>query len=349
MSHSPVRFSLRSSVFHRSRRDAFTLIELLVVFGVIAILLAILFPAIQSARESARRTTCRNNLKQLGVAVNNYLAQYTLYPLGAAVPEDGYDGNASWSVHGRILPYLGQQGLYDKLDLSASWKSQSVLNDAIIPNFTCPSDVNGDTVLDLGGGEPRIRPTTYGFNFGSWLIYDPTNERNGDGPFVVNGGVAEQDIVDGKSTTLMAAEVIAQTNFYHNAGPADTDVPSDQNEVRAEATAATVVANRSFTAWPEGAVQQSGFTTVLGPNPNEASGMPFHYNYVSWELGKKDGADYDDPTYAAVTTGSYHTSAIAACMLDGSVKFINDEIDIRVWRAAGTRKGPLTEVQIDDF
>ncbi len=135
------------------KRKAFTLIELLVVIAIIAILIALLLPAVQQAREAARRRTCKNNLKQLGLAFHNYHDVFGTFPIGAQSPI--YQAN--WRVS--ILPYLDQAPLYNKLTQTPAngrgyntyngWTgdggygtgadSNEVLNNAIVPLYKCPS------------------------------------------------------------------------------------------------------------------------------------------------------------------------------------------------------------------
>src|SRR5665213_2211007 len=92
-----------------NRRGGFTLIELLVVIAIIAILIALLLPAVQQAREAARRTQCKNNLKQIGLALHNYLSTNTVFPPGFCI---GASSGGAWSAHARILPFLDQANLY---------------------------------------------------------------------------------------------------------------------------------------------------------------------------------------------------------------------------------------------
>jgi prepilin-type N-terminal cleavage/methylation domain-containing protein len=103
-------------------RSAFSLLELLVVIAILSTLIALLLPAVQSAREAARRTHCVNNLKQLGVAVHSYHNVYRMIPMGndAKPPAEGMEwwGPFNFSMHVRLLPYLGESNLHDKVD----WK-----------------------------------------------------------------------------------------------------------------------------------------------------------------------------------------------------------------------------------
>jgi len=120
--------SVKSDSFTKHR--GFTLIEVLVVIAIIAILISLLLPAIQQAREAARRTQCRNNLKQLALALHNYVDVATVLPPSACInPQVTVTGNnGSWGVHGRILPFLDQANLYNAVDLTEAWDFQASID-----------------------------------------------------------------------------------------------------------------------------------------------------------------------------------------------------------------------------
>ena len=172
----------------RQTRSAFTLIELLVVIAIIAILVALLLPAVQQAREAARRTSCKNNLKQLALALHNYADANNVLPPGAAVDlsVSSTGNNGSWGVHGRILPYIEQGNVYDLVDLTVAWDNEMDIDGLQLPIFACPSDAKSGTVRDTGTGRPNLYPTSYGFNYGTWFVFDPSNGNIGDGMFAPN-------------------------------------------------------------------------------------------------------------------------------------------------------------------
>ena len=200
-------------------RVAFTLIELLVVIAIIGILLGMLLPAVQSVREAARRIECKNNLKQIGLALQNYVTVRQAYPPSFEI-EPGTiltANNGSWSIHGRLLPFLDQNSAYSRIDLNIAWDAQK---DTGVPTmrvstYICPNEPN-DTVRLDSFSEPKVYPVTYGFNMGSWLIYDPINGTPGDGPFYVNSRVRPMFVRDGTSNTLCATEVKAFTSYIRN-------------------------------------------------------------------------------------------------------------------------------------
>src|SRR5262245_12961390 len=104
------------------RSTGFTLIELLVVVAIIGVLVALLLPAVPKVREAARRTQCKNNLKQIGLACHDYVSSFDAFPPSMAIVPT-ISSNASWSVHGRIMPYIDQVNFYNKIDLQQSWSS----------------------------------------------------------------------------------------------------------------------------------------------------------------------------------------------------------------------------------
>src|SRR5438270_678394 len=191
---------MRSQVSCRSHERAFTLIELLVVIAIIAVLISLLLPAVQSAREAARRAQCTNNLKQLGLALHNYEGPYGGYPLGtivAAWPGDPTipPGNYRWGVLAFLTPFLEQTSVFNALNFSFPLYGASVpvLSSPVYPAnttavnlmvsvFLCPSD-RGErlTTADgfLGGPGRQFAPTNYHFCAGSG--------SNGGDPTIADG------------------------------------------------------------------------------------------------------------------------------------------------------------------
>lgn len=332
------------------RRRGFTLIELLVVIAIIAVLVAILLPAVQQAREAARRTQCKNNLKQIGLAIANYESAHGVFPPSATVDLSvtSTGNNGSWSVHGRILPYLEEASLYDQVDLTSAWDNQQAISGIKIGAYSCPSDIKADLARDPGSGRPILYPTTYGFNFGTWFVFDPTNGRTGDGVFAPNRTLGYADIIDGASNTMLAAEVKAWQPYTRNGGPASPARPESVPGAETAVASGFQYKETGHTEWPDGRVHHQGVTVTMPPNTvvnyTNPAGQVVDADYNSWQEGRDGSAG--NPSYAMITSRSYHPGSVNAAMLDGRVKSVSDQIDLGIWRAIGTRS--LSEL-ISDF
>ena len=218
-----------------SRRRGFTLIELLVVIAIIAILIALLLPAVQQAREAARRTQCRNNLKQIGLALHNYHDVAKSFPIGqqyighfdgSVTDNDGGNGFA-WSYY--ILPYIDQAPIYNRFNADYPLSNDSfpqsdnspgsnrVLAATPLPAFRCPSDVAPETG-NTGGTSAvgRVRPHAVSSYKGSSGSFHNNvgggrggtgNQKRFNGVFHRDSRIKIRDITDGTSNTFAAGEV----------------------------------------------------------------------------------------------------------------------------------------------
>ena len=163
--------------FRISRRTAFTLIELLVVIAIIAVLIALLLPAVQQAREAARRTQCKNNLKQLGLSLHNYHSSFNCFPFGQETG-NSCPGNINfneWSAISQLLPYFDQANIYNQINFSTGISANYACNPDTtnnapvfieIPALRCPSDPQKNT-SGVGGA------TNYMVNKGKGATGDP--------------------------------------------------------------------------------------------------------------------------------------------------------------------------------
>lgn len=218
----------------KTRRRGFTLIELLVVIAIIAILIALLLPAVQQAREAARRTQCKNNLKQLGLALHNYLSTFDCFPPARLAPDYSVGGVAqasytsypntlpsgAWtgfrSVHTFLLPYMEQGNIYNLIDFgrptSVRMTTSGVPTNANYTAyanaaglFLCPSDPNSDRV---------ITENNYRANFGGstphgGAVSTTQNQvltSKGNGAFTIGQITKDRDFTDGLSNTAMFSE-----------------------------------------------------------------------------------------------------------------------------------------------
>ena len=228
------------------RRRGFTLVELLVVIAIIGILIALLLPAVQAAREAARRMQCSNNLKQIGLALHNYHDTNKCFPPGSFWYGLDY-ANYRGSILIRLFPFLEQQPLYDLYDFSNPGgvtidnqklpDSNDLIQSTVVPVYVCPSDnrqlvVNGRALSNYAAS---IGPTTHGNNsscscseWQSWNEYapDPWGGRYGSstnfaGPFFrypVNTQTRVADCTDGLSSTIYFGEVRPTCSAHHSGG-----------------------------------------------------------------------------------------------------------------------------------
>lgn len=217
-----------------SHQRGFTLIELLVVIAIIAILIALLLPAVQQAREAARRTQCRNNLKQIGLAMHNYHDVYRVFPPGFVIAwgnngsidltETSVDGNRrhGWGWGTYLLPYIDQAPLYNKLDVGSSVSvnrlSGTELGLTVLQGYLCPSSAEG--------GNTDFAQSNYVGMFGANGVVTISGDRiraDGTPPSTApdNGGALGflsknriRDFTDGTSNTILVGE---RTRFLADA------------------------------------------------------------------------------------------------------------------------------------
>ncbi len=329
--------------FSGQSRGGFTLVELLVVIAIIGILIGMLLPAVQQVREAARRTSCLNNLRQLALGALNFESSRGHFPPSAELDltVGSTANNGSWGVHGRLLPFLEQVNIADQVDLNLGWDFQAAIDGARIAVFQCPSDPRSDERRDFTDGRVSLYPTNYGFNFGTWFVFDPDTRQTGDGVFYPDSNLEISAITDGTSNTLLASEVHAWTDYRRNGGPADTAIPNTEADVIAQVASGAQAKNTGHTEWPDGRVHHTGFTATMPPNTSvlyeNGDGELAPSDFNSWQEGK-DGVN-GNATYAAITARSFHPGTVMVAHVDGSTHAVTDQIPQNVWRARATISG----------
>lgn len=311
----------------------FTLVELLVVIAIIGILVGLLMPAVQSAREAARRMHCQNNLKQLGLALHNHeSARKALPPLGDYLTS----GNTVyWSVQARLLPFIEQANLHSLIDFTRPISLQPQIARVRMPHLLCPSEINDRERPD----SPAFThyPLCYGANAGVWHIAQPPGDR-GSGLFLINRSTRLAEVTDGLSNTLAMAEVKAFTPYLRDGGNPGNTAPLPPTPGAVSAYGGEFKVDSGHTEWVDARVHQTGFTTTFTPNTivhHVASGKTYDIDFNSMREGRSTTL----PTYAVVTSRSYHTGGVNVLLIDGSVRLVSSTIELPTWRALGSRAG----------
>ena len=339
---------------------AFTLIELLVVIAIIAVLIALLLPAVQAAREASRRIQCVNNLKQLGLAMHNYESGNGCLPPQMVLSFNAAGGVAwksTWGATSRTLPYLESAALYHAINYNnkVSDASNATAVSTQVKTFLCPSEVNTLTLTstNTAGVTTTYGLSNYAWSEGTWYTFGGAGmSAPTQGAIGTNLGRTFASFTDGLSNSLLAAEVKTYTPVYHDCGTvpgggptgamANPEIATVLAGVAASATSsgcravagANGLPGGGHSRWCNGNSFYDGFTTALPPNTKSLAGSPA----LDSDMSSKDEDD-GGPTYASVTSRSYHPGGVNALFGDGSVKFIKNTINWRVWRSVGTVGG----------
>jgi prepilin-type processing-associated H-X9-DG protein len=238
---------------------------------------------------------------------------------------------------------MEQQSLRNLVKLDQLWDFQTAINGLRIEAFQCPSDARAAEVRDPGGGKVLLYATNYGFNMGTWFVYDPAANTGGDGAFYPNSHLPLAQFTDGTANTLLTAEVKAWTAYNRNGGPASTEIPATVAAAAAQVASGADPKDTAHTEWPDGRVHHTGVTAAMTPNtyvPFTLGGVEVDGDYNSWQEGK-NGAN-GRPTYAIITSRSHHAGQVQVAMVDGSVQTVDDSVALAVWRAMATRAGDET-------
>lgn len=311
-----------SPVSHAARKSGFTLIELLVVIAIIAILIALLLPAVQQAREAARQTQCKNNLKQLGLALQNYEASHQVFPPGTL----GFPWVFSAQAH--MLPYLDQANVKNNLDfdnppLTFGFLPEGAENEEVakekVPLFLCPSDREVVPGSDFAG-------INYVCCTGSGLVNDGASAE-ADGVIFVQSSIRFRSLVDGVSNTVVFSESLLG-NGQDLTGPTPDDARRQVIELP-DGTPTTATACAAGANW-------SGQRGSKWINGHFADTLYNHFYEPNSPLPDCNNGFHN---HALIAARSMHRGGVHIGLCDGSSRFVSENIDLQIWRALSTRDG----------
>ena len=287
----------------RRKLSGFTLVELLVVIAIIGVLVGLLLPAVQSAREAARRMQCTNNMRQIGIAIHNYESAYKRLPAGWL--SNGLSGEPGWGWAAVLLPFMEANNLHAQINFNLAIEEEvhEAARQTVIASYLCPSDI-GDNIFEIAEGDGHHHDDDHGHDspldaegeklfpiaksnyvgmFGTFELED--SPYRGDGIFFGNSRIRMADITDGLSQTLMIGE-------------------------RGSRLGASVWAGNI----PEAAEPHARIVGVADHAPNDPVG---HFEDFS----------------------SFHPAGVNFMRADTSVSFIANNFDQQIYQSLATRAG----------
>jgi prepilin-type N-terminal cleavage/methylation domain-containing protein/prepilin-type processing-associated H-X9-DG protein len=346
----------------RAARRAFTLIELLVVIAIIGVLIALLLPAVQSAREAARRSQCINNLKQMGLAIHNYLSATNVFPMGGVTYGD-YNfnqpctgatatGPMGYSTQDLILPYMEQGPIFNAINfnvaVAGAWGPThgGLVNSSAflmrVASYVCPTDLEQIPYAVPTQSLNAYQQTSYAVNVGTWNViayfygcaahgnvnYPGRIEYPGNGPFDKSRAYREAEVRDGLSNTIFMGEY---SKYLNDPDPVMNFYNRVGNFLSAAGNSDTLRG-------------QGGATTV--PNINAPFLVPCYWG-TQLPDGTADDSDYkawlaNPAQYKDVGNFGFHSLHPGGCNMlfgDGSVKFLKASTAQQVLMGLGTRAG----------
>ncbi len=339
-------------------RRGFTLIELLVVIAIIGVLIALLLPAVQAAREAARRSQCTNNLKQIGLALHNYHATHDSFPMGQTKNASNHpwtDRNwTGWSIQAQMLGQMEQGPLYNAINFNIIpygyelGPVNTTVAYKVVSTFLCPSDPNaprngtnsyhGSIGTTTGNGPGNGGRDTTGM-FGFYRCYGIAAALDGTSQTVCfaegitgkyPGNITLNDDFRGHNVMNIQTRVSAGTtldNAFNNPANIITDLQTCASFFNK--TSLKLQSKRGST-WSHGTAGYTLFNTIQTPNDST-------YRFNGCRFGCRDDCGMDSTEF--IPANSWHSGGCNVMMADGSVRFVKDSVDRNTWWSLGTRAG----------
>jgi prepilin-type N-terminal cleavage/methylation domain-containing protein/prepilin-type processing-associated H-X9-DG protein len=347
-------------------RSGFTLIELLVVISIIGVLIALLLPAVQSAREGARRAQCLNNLKQIGIALQNYVTSMNMLPPGRVNSYNNGNGNC-WGAYAEILPQMDNQAIFNSFNFNLPPDTDPTTTlaaanltgfESTINTLLCPSDPSQSSPVQIGGGFYAVHnyPMCTGSNYSVVPKPNPASSLANiipNGVFYENSAVTMASIRDGLTTTVAVSETIRSTGgsptgvnslTFFQADPLSGFAITGDNSttgpsIASDAEYASLCLINPPTGyqatrgvrWHYGAPGHSLFNTIRPPNDKRydcRGGLPHSNRTVAtWSQLSQN-----------ITARSAHGGGgVNVLFCDGHVQFVKNSVSTQTWQALGSR------------
>jgi prepilin-type N-terminal cleavage/methylation domain-containing protein/prepilin-type processing-associated H-X9-DG protein len=331
------------------RKRGFTLVELLVVIAIIGVLVALLLPAVQAAREAARRSQCQNNLRQIALSLHNYESTFLVFPPGDCSVNKGGGDIPQASTQAFILPFLEGGNAYNTFNFNFQVNGNAANSQArvqVVKSYHCPSDPVGTKINNVSS-LVTASSANYMQCLGSTAVQRPASPQTASayhGIFFTNSAVRFAQIADGTSNTAMFSEIkkgpngAGATAMVAAGDPRDFQVATSYSSTftaAQELVPPAACETRSQSAWLyrglqyyRGLIVATYYTHTLVPN-----------------------ARLRDCIMSTATEGhaaarSYHPNAVNVAMADASVRVATSNVDINIWRAVGTTNNGET---VTDF
>ncbi len=300
----------------KRRPGGFTLIELLVVIAIIGALVALMLPAVQHARESARKTQCGNNLKQIGLGMHAYLNTFKSFPPGyvSQVLPDHDDGGPGWAWGATLMPFIEEAGLHDQINFTASLRGEESANVRLtsVPLFICPTDSNFQSIIDIQSKSSSIvickmAAGNYVASAGTVRPTCKLCRDRFDGVFGGNLAILPRELTDGLSKTLAVGE---RSTRWSNA-----------------------------TVWgvlPNSRVWDNLQPGAYSAGPAFVLGTTFHEGF---NIETSNEMTHEMHDSLAESFGSEHVGGAFFLFCDAGVRFVWDYTDPAVMNAMSTRDG----------